>query len=214
MRPKASETADDSAPASQAGGLEDGVLVRQIQAGQVHLYTELVRKYQDRIYNTCWRLCGDREDARDLTQDVFLKGLASIRGFRGKSGFYTWIFRIAVNMSISHRRRSVKRRTVSADDWSSGGDESQAGGLLRLVRDEVATDPSEAAMQRESHERVAKALADLDEDYRCVLVLRDLEGFDYQEIADILKLAVGTVKSRIHRGRLALRKAMTGKDAT
>lgn len=187
-----------------ADRFEDAVLVRQVQSGQLHVFADLVRKYQDRIYNTCWRICGHPEDARDLTQEVFLKAFESMETFRGKSGFYTWIFRIAVNMAISQRRKSARRRTVSAD----GNPDSQAAGLLRLVRDESTPDPAASCEDGETHEQVAAALAELDDDYRSVIVLRDIEGFDYQEIADVLELAVGTVKSRIHRGRLALRKLM------
>ena len=95
---------------------EDAVLVRQVQAGEVVAFADLVRKYQDRVYNTCLRICGNREDASDLAQEAFLKAFESIGSFRGKSAFYTWLFRIAVNMSISHRRKRRVRDTLSLDD--------------------------------------------------------------------------------------------------
>ena len=181
----------------------DALLVRQIQAGQLHAFTELVGKYQDRIYNTCWRICGHQEDARDLTQDVFLKALESIGTFHGHSAFYTWIFRIAVNMSLSHKRKAKTRRTLAL-----AGDDHQSADLLDLVADPRAIDPALASESRESAEQVAGALLNLDDEHRCVLVLRDVEGLGYQDIADILELAVGTVKSRIYRARLALRRLL------
>jgi len=184
----------------------DALLVRQIQSGQLHAFTELVGKYQDRIFNTCWRICGHQEDARDLTQEVFLKALESIDGFRGKSAFYTWIYRIAVNMSLSHKRRARTRGTLSL----SIDDDSQAADLLEMMADPDAVDPAQESESRETNQRVAAALLELDGEHRCVLVLRDVEGLAYQDIADVLELAVGTVKSRIFRARLALRKLMEG----
>jgi len=186
----------------------DALLVRQIQSGQLHAFTELVGKYQDRIFNTCWRICGHQEDARDLTQEVFLKALESIDGFRGKSAFYTWIYRIAVNMSLSHKRRARTRGTLSLS--IDNNDDSQAADLLEMMGDPDAVDPAQESESRETNQRVAAALLELDGEHRCVLVLRDVEGLAYQDIADVLELAVGTVKSRIFRARLALRKLMEG----
>jgi RNA polymerase sigma-70 factor (ECF subfamily) len=189
---------------------EDAVLVRQVQAGQVHAYADLVRKYQDRVYNTCWRICGSAEDARDLTQDVFLKALESIGTFRGRSAFYTWIFRIAANMSISYRRKRVRRSAVSLDDPVSGDGHGNPATLSRMLSDDRAADPADGPMAAETRHQVAQALAALEPDYRAVIVLRDIEQFDYQEIADILEVALGTVKSRLHRGRMALRELLKG----
>lgn len=188
--------------------MQDALLVRQIQSGQLYAFTELVGKYQDRIYTTCWRICGNQEDARDLTQDVFVKALESIGDFRGRSAFYTWVFRIAVNMALSHKRKMKTRRTLSL---TAGADDAgQAADLLDVMSDPRSVDPSQAFEARESGEQVAAAILDLEEDQRCVLVLRDVEGMSYQDIADILDVAVGTVKSRIYRARLALRNLLEG----
>ena len=192
------------APAS-AVSFEDAVLVRQVQAGQAHAFAELVRKYQDRIYNTCWRICGNAEDARDMTQEAFLKAFELIDTFRGKSAFYTWIFRIATNMSISHRRKSARRTAISLDDPVSREGDGSGTSLGRLVRDERAPDPAAGPMAKETQELLARALAALEAEARAAVVLRDVEQFDYQQIADVLEVPVGTVKSRIYRGRQALR---------
>ncbi len=210
VRPKQTETAQDPAEPASGGQtaatpparFEDAVLVRQVQAGELHAFTELVRKYQDRVYNTCRRICGDSDDAADLTQDAFLKAYRAIELFRGKSAFYTWIFRIAVNLSISHRRKRQVRRTVSLDAPGRGNKGESAP--ARLLRDEHAADPSDALAASDDQDRVLAALQELEADYRVAIVLRDIEGFDYQEIADVLELPVGTIKSRIFRGRKAL----------
>lgn len=183
---------------------EDAVLVRQVQAGEVHAFTELVRKYQDRVYNACRRICGDAEDAADMTQEAFMRAFESLEDFRGKSAFFTWIFRIAVNLAISHRRKARTRSTVSLDD-AGPRDADDAAGLARIVPDVAAPNPADAVPRAEMHAEVARALGALEPDHRAVLVLRDVEGLDYQEIADVLELPVGTVKSRIYRARLALR---------
>ena len=187
---------------------EDAVLVRQVQAGELHAFTELVRKYQDRVYNTCWRICGHPEEARDLTQEVFLKAFESVERFRGASAFYTWVFRIAVNLSISHRRKRRTRAMVSLDDPVAGVDGPREATRARLVCDERAPNPAAESMATETHEEVARALLTLEPDQRAVVVLRDVEALDYQEIADVLELPVGTVKSRIYRGRVALREQL------
>jgi len=190
--------------------IEDLALVEQTQQGDMAAFARLVSKYQDRVYNTCWRLCGHAEDARDLTQEAFLHALRAIDAFRGKAGFYTWLFRIAVNLSISHRRR--EQRTVKLSlrqDDDAHLLESQAGGLVRGTRVVRNEDPAGQAEMREAHRAVIKALDELDDEYRAVLVLKDVESFDYQQIAEILEIPIGTVKSRIHRARMAMREKLT-----
>lgn len=184
--------------------VDDSVVVRQVQSGDHAAFAALVRKYQDRLFNTCWRLCGNLEDARDLTQEAFLKALGSIQSFREQSQFYTWLFRIAVNMTLSHRRRERYRATQVLDETheETASGESAGGGHIRLARSEEAVSAMEAG---EIHSRVVSAIQSLEEDQRAVVVLRDIEGMDYHQIAELLEIATGTVKSRLHRGRRALR---------
>ena len=195
--------------------LEDARLIESVKAGQTEAYGELVRKYQDRVFNACWRICGHLEDARDLTQEAFLKGYERLSGFRQESGFYTWIFRIVVNLALSHRRQTQRRRDVSLEQGLRLVG-SQAEGLAKRVAHRGGDDPGEAASEAELHGRVVRALQGLDDDHRAVIVLRDIEGFNYQEIAEILEIPPGTVKSRVHRARLALcqtiRPTMTRND--
>lgn len=195
--------------AATAIAIEDVALVEQTQQGDMAAFARLVTKYQDRVFNTCWRLCGSVEDARDLAQDAFLKALEAIDAFRGRAGFYTWLFRIAVNVSLSHRRKMRHAVRLSLhDEDGSRVIESQASGLLRRGAAVHDRDPAKEVEARESHRIVLRALDELDEEHRVVLVLRDVEGFDYQEIAEILDVAGGTVKSRLHRARMALRERL------
>ncbi len=194
-----------------APGCDDRELVRRVKSGQTEAYGELVRRYQDRVFNTCWRICGHLEDARDLTQDAFLKAFESLDAFRQESGFYTWIFRVAVNLSLSHRRSAGRRRMASLEGIAAAGG-TQAEELARRVRRSEGDDPSPAASDAELQARIAHALSaagGLDDEHRAVVVLRDIEGFDYRQIAAILDIPPGTVKSRLHRARMALREAMT-----
>lgn len=187
----------------------DSAWIRQIQAGRTELYGELVKRYQDRVFNTCWRICGSMEDARDLTQDAFLKAFTSLREFRGKSGFYTWLYRIAVNLALSHRR-SQKLRMTQALDQALDASGTQAQRLHDRVHGLEDDDPAARVAQGELHRRVAAELHRLDDDHRAVIVLRDVEGLDYRQISTILGIPPGTVKSRLHRAREELRRTLLG----
>lgn len=191
--------------------MEDAELVERVRAGDTRAFHDLVIKYQDRVFNACWRVCGHLEDARDLTQDAFLKAFESLDTFRYESGFFTWLFRIAVNLSLSHRRSSARRRVQSLDGVEST--DGQAMGLLRLIQSDVEDETNRSGNKAEQHAVALRALGALDDDHRAVVVLRDMEGLDYQQIAEILEVPPGTVKSRLHRARLAIEKAL-GDDAT
>lgn len=211
MKPKASNilAANKAAVAGHAGrgtmiGFEDANLADRSRAGDMQAFGLLVAKYQDRVLNMMCRMCGRREDAEELAQQAFLKALEKLAQFRGQSKFYTWLFRIAANLVISHRRRSSRIRFSSLEDVDGLG-QSQAAGLQSGGRDESA--PS-AAVRHETRLRVARALDEIDDDMRLVVILRDIEQMDYAQIADVLALPLGTVKSRLHRARAALREKL------
>ena len=187
--------------------LEDFELIQKVKNGQTEAYGQLVRKYQDRVFNACWRICGHLEDARDLTQEAFLRALENISAFRQRSGFYTWIFRVAVNLALSHRRRDGRRRTISLDQPTDPRG-TQAADLGRRAAKERGDDPAASASNAELQARVTRALQGLDDDHRAVVVLRDIEGMNYSEIGEILDIPAGTVRSRLHRARMALRQAV------
>lgn len=187
---------------------DDATLVRQVQAGRVDAFAHLVVRYQDRIHNACWRICRNLDDARDLTQETFLKAFTAIAGFEGKSGVYTWLFRIAVNLALSHRKKAKLRYVASLDAGDDSGDGESAGSAAQRVADGRSVGPGAALEAQEMRRRVAGALRAVDENHRVMLVLRDIEGFDYARIAEILDVPVGTIKSRVHRARAALRQIM------
>ncbi len=191
---------------------EDAAVVRQIQEGDIGAFEHVVLKYQDRVYNICLRMVGHREDARDLAQETFMKAFEGISKFEHKSSFYTWLFRIAVNLSISWRRRdkNIRMYSLNGDEGEPGLESrlSQADQALKLrgaVRGSETLQPPEELRRKETRQAVTSALQQLDDDHRLILILRDIESLDYAAIASILELPIGTVRSRLHRARLALR---------
>ena len=184
-------------------------LIRKAQAGDRGAYGRLVMLYQDRLYNAIVRMVGDREESRELAQETFTRGLDKIDGFRGDASPYTWLFRIATNLCISRLRKIQRRRTFSLEgaDARSGRDnnDEQSSSLLDRVKPDPSLGPDEELERRERCQHVVEALGRLDPEYRAVLVMRDVEGFDYQQMADVLGLPLGTLKSRLFRARVARR---------
>lgn len=189
--------------------LEDVRLVEKVLAGHNEAFAEIVRKYGDRVFNTCWRICGHLEDARDLTQETFVRAFESLHRFERKSGLYTWLYRVAVNLAITQYRRGARRKTVSLDQASDGceGADRLSERLPAPAEDEA----TESARDTELQAVVVREMQQLDADHRAVIVLRDMDGLDYHQIAEILGIPPGTVKSRLHRARLALREALAPK---
>lgn len=192
---------------ADGGSRRDLALLRKVQAGDRGAYGQVVRLYQDRIFNAMLRLVGDREEARELTQEAFTRGLEKIESFRGDAAPYTWLFRIAMNLGISQIRKVQRNRIFSLDSPSGAGSHvrDQASGLLDRVAGDESASPSKRLEEAERSQQVLAALGRLDSEYRAVLVMRDVEGFDYQQMADVLGLPLGTLKSRLFRARLALR---------
>jgi len=213
------ELPTDRPSAPVAGEAPGAALLRRAQSGDRAAYGLLIVAYQDRLYNAVLRLVGDAEEAGDLTQETFTRGLMNIHSFRGDAQPYTWLFRIAVNLAISSLRRVKRRRTFSLDGagshtggGGSGGNgrarsdsNDQAAGLMDRVTQSAVPGPLMTLEKRERDQQVLAALGRVDAEYRAVLVMRDIEGFDYQQMAEVLELPLGTLKSRLFRARLALR---------
>jgi len=202
--------ADFTTNSSDASGGRDAELLRKAQRGDRGAFGQIVVLYQDRLYNALLRVVGDPEEARELVQETFTRALVKLDSFRGEAGPYTWLFRIGVNLAISQLRKVQRHRTFSLDRPVTGGtngagDEDQASSLIDRVAQDRGTTPADDAETREQHQQVLAALGRLDAEYRAVLVMRDIEGFDYQQMADVLGLPLGTLKSRLFRARLALR---------
>lgn len=179
-------------------GPSDAELIERTRTGDAGAFDGLIERYQDRVYNLCYRLCPNHADAADLTQTAFLKALESLSRFEARSNFFTWLYRIAANEALSLRRQRRRRPSVSLD---SVDDDRRAAEPALEESSAIATRIDQADLMK----RLEAALEQLDDEFRVAVVLRDVEDMDYSEIADVLGVPVGTVKSRIHRGRMMLR---------
>lgn len=189
-------------------------LLEDARTGDPAALGQLLTEHQDRLYRVCLRMVGNRDDAAEVCQEAMLKIVQNIGSYRGDAKLTTWMTRIAMNESLTHLRRGKLRRTVSLDDdhtsggHSSGGGGDQAAGLRARLADEREPDPAQRVQTNEQLRLLERALAMLEPQFRCVLVLRDIDGMDYQQIGKAMDLNLGTVKSRLFRARLALRQAM------
>jgi len=188
--------------------IDDTVLVRKCRQGDSAATERLILKYQSRIYNAILRICADREDAAELTQDTFVKVIENIDKFEGRSSFYTWAFRIGVNLTLNHCQRSGKLGLKSLDAEDSENDSSTRRTLKEFITDDSLPDPAVVAENKELCEAIEEALTKLDGDQRAVIVLRDIEGMNYAQIAKVLDIKLGTVRSRLSRARTNLREIM------
>ena len=173
-------------------------LARAAAKGDIDAFETLLGLYQNKVYGLALRMCGSEEDAWDVAQEAFLAAWRALPGFRGESGFSTWLYRLTANAAIDCLRREKKRR----------GELSIEGGELPLSLPDADPSPQEAAEGGELRAAVNAALARLTDQHRTVLILRELQELSYEEIAGALGLDLGTVKSRISRARKALRKIL------
>ena len=183
-------------------------LVAELKAGSEPAFAMLIAQYSHPVYSLIARNLRDPADAADVTQEVFVKVFRNISGFCGDSSLRTWIYRIALNEASNQRRwwNRHKRQELTIDAQHEN-DEGETFSLADALQTSDAS-PFDCAARAQIRERVAAALSDLPEDFRKVVVLREIEGFGYEEIAEILQLNLGMVKSRLTRGRAALRAAL------
>ena len=185
---------------------EDFKLVRRCQEGDINAFEALVEKYQKRMLNTAYRMIGNYEEACEAVQDAFLAGYRALKKFRGESRFSTWLYSIVINLS-KNRLKKVKTRLhregLSIDD--PGGKRQVQNRNDPAAQDSSLTDQLE---RRQMQERIQECMNTLDPEYREVAVLRDVQGFSYEEIRAILKIPDGTVKSRLFRARDALKECL------
>jgi len=188
--------------------IDDSVLVQRSQTGDLEAMERLILKYQGRIYNVILKMCGNTDDAAELTQETFVKVIESIEKFKGRSSFYTWVFRIAVNLTLNYCQRNAKMATRSLDTEENESDSQAGKGLKEFLSDNSAADPAILAQRRELCDLAKQALLTLEEPQRAVMVLRDIEGMNYAEIAEVLNVELGTVRSRLSRARSHLREIL------
>jgi RNA polymerase sigma-70 factor (ECF subfamily) len=184
----------------------DAALLARLKAGERAAFEEFVATYQGLVYELSYRLLGDPEDARDATQETFLKVYRHVGNFRGESGLKTWLYRIAVNQASNQRRWWRRRRKKDMLSLDAAPDDARETLADRLAS-RVAT-PEQVALDRERERRMMEALETLKHDFRVAVVLRDVQDLSYEEIAETVGVSVGTVKSRIARGREELRRRL------
>ncbi|MBN2137922.1 MAG: sigma-70 family RNA polymerase sigma factor [Sedimentisphaerales bacterium] len=188
--------------------IDDTALVERCQRGDSDAMERLILKYQDRIYNVILKICSNSDDAAELTQETFVKVIENIGRFQGRSSFYTWAFRIAVNLTLNYRKRNVKLAVRSLETQQGQADDSKKQLLRDFLRDDSASDPAGRVQRKELCEMAVRALMRLDDAQRTVVVLRDIEGMNYAQIAGVLDIQLGTVRSRLSRARSNLRDIM------
>ena len=190
------------------GRAEEASIIAELKAGSEEAYDWLVSRYHQPLYSLIYRILTDPADAADTTQEVFLKVFRGMKRFNGECSLKTWLYRIAIH-EASNQRRWWFRHKSRETSMERQGDDGSSLGLC-----DTLPDPGESPLEILAHEevraRVERELKQVPEPYRTTLVLRDIEGLSYEEIAEVLEISLGTVKSRLIRGREALRKRLEG----
>ena len=177
----------------------DWAIVQRVQNGEVSAFNQLVQKYRQPLFSTIYNMTGNREDATDIAQEVFIKAFQSIKRFRGQASFYTWLYRIAVNSSITFIKRAKKQRFINYETI----DETLVSSEI-LEYFTAKTKTEKGALLKELQEKLNEALQKLSPKHRIVVILHEVEGMNHKEIADITKTSEGTVRSRLHYAKKML----------
>ena len=175
----------------------DQSLIDQTLAGRREAFGQLVERYQHRLYHGLLHALGSAEDAQDVAQDAFVNAFEKLASFKGQAAFYSWLFRIALNAGVSAKRKT-RRMTASVEA------RREATGL-EPTDDDPSNEPSHAMHVSDRQRLVRQALSELSDEFRIALVLKEMDGMSYEEIATVVDVPLGTVRSRIHRARLELR---------
>jgi RNA polymerase sigma-70 factor (ECF subfamily) len=189
-----------ASPERQREADSDSDVVRRVQGGDVAAFDQLILKYRARVYSVIYNLTSNREDASDLAQETFIKSFQSIHRFQGQSSFFTWIYRIAVNSTLSHLRKHRFRTFFSLEKINE--DDPVSHELITAITDTTGAD--RAAHVRELQERLNEALQKLSIRHRTVVTLFEIDGLSHQQIAEIMDCSVGTVRSRLHYAKQLL----------
>jgi RNA polymerase sigma-70 factor (ECF subfamily) len=181
---------------------DDARLVHASLSGDNGAFGELVKKYEKLVYNTSYQLIGNPDDAFDVSQETFIKAYRSLGSFRGDSKFSTWLYKICQNAARDYIRSKSRQKTVSLTAY----DEDDTKEIqMDIPDDDISSQPDRSLEREETRSAVREAIAKLSEDHKNVIVLRDIEGYSYEDISEILNLEIGTVKSRLNRARLAIK---------
>ena len=182
--------------------MDEKTLIEQVLAGNHEAFAQLVETYEKPIYNLCLRMCGNTEDAKDLAQESFVKAWRGLRFYKFEAAFSTWLYRLASNVCIDFLRRQKRRPSVSLTV------EQDDAETVELEIADSQPVPEEQVLHREVRSEIAAAMNCLEEEFRMILTLRVIEELSYEEIANIMDLKIGTVKSRLARARIKLKKIL------
>ncbi len=177
----------------------DWAVVQRVQNGEVSAFNQLVQKYRQSLFSIIYNMTGNREDATDIAQEAFIKAFQSIKQFRGQASFYTWIYRIAVNSSITFIKRAKKQRFIN---YETIDETLVSSDILEYFTAKTKTE--KGALLKELQEKLNEALQKLSPKHRIVVILHEVEGMNHKEIADITKTSEGTVRSRLHYAKKML----------
>lgn len=181
-------------------------LVKLARNGDRMAFQKLVERYQRKIFGLCYGMVRNQDDAMDMVQETFVKVFKSLARFEGQSSFYTWTYRIATNVCIDFLRKAKRQRTVDYDDAIMRDDDVEDVGSLLPSR--LGVNPAKVYGRRELLEKIEAALGTLSPNHRQAIILREVEGLSYQEIADIMEVSIGTVMSRLHHARKNMQKEL------
>lgn len=176
----------------------DEVLVEQVREGRERALEDLIERYRSRVYRLAYRFTSGREDAEEVVQEVFMTLYQKLDQFEGKSSFSTWLYRVTVNTSLMKLRGQGQTELVPIDDFSED----------HFQHEEESANPDETVITEEALSRIEKAVGRLPDEFKTVVILRDIEGFSNEETGQILGISTAAVKSRLHRGRAYLRKRL------
>ncbi len=186
--------------------LKERELIQRCRDGDRRAFEILVKRYQRRVFGIAFGIVRDTEEAADVAQEAFYRAYKNIAGFKGNSSFYTWIYRITVNLAFDLAKRRARTQTVEHDEMRRGNEEQSD---WRALQPDVEN-PDRALVSKELAERVSEAMARLSETHRAVLVLREIEGLTYEEIARVMNSSQGTVMSRLFHARKNMQKMLHG----
>lgn len=189
-----------ASPDRQQEADSDLAVVRHVQAGEVAKFDQLVMKYRGRLYGVIYHLTSNREDASDLTQDAFIKAFQSINRFQGQSSFFTWLYRIAVNSTLTHLRKQRLRTFFSFEKIDQ--EDEVAAEVVAALTDTTGADRETFA--HELQEKLNEAMQKLSIKHRTVITLFEIDGLSHQDIAEVMDCSVGTVRSRLHYAKQLL----------
>lgn len=182
-------------------------LVKLARNGDRDAFSTLMERYQRKIFGLCYGMVRNHDDAMDLVQETFVKVYKNLERFEGQSSFYTWAYRIASNVCIDFLRKQKRRRTVDYDDGIARNQDDAIDGE-ELLPSRLGLNPARVHARKELLERIHDAMETLSPIHRQIILLREVEGLSYQEIADTTEVSIGTVMSRLHHARKNLQKAL------